>query len=259
MKNFYKSIGLFAIMVFSFYYTEKIAILMQNKSPIMQNINGIEEKYRETSVNATVDGEYIVPGIMGRMVNKTKSYVNMKAFGIFNEYYLIFDDVKPDVSLEDNKDKIIKNGHPSKKAIAYLLEEGNDEIEKYLEENKIIASLLIKESTYKNNSYFEQINNDTEKYKNVESLLNKNNQNKNICYIKSLNKEFCLKEQKYLVEETFSLGATNIVEAKSKLTSGSIIFIKKNATLENFKLLQKEINFRGLSVISLSEMIAEKK
>lgn len=232
---------------------------MQNKSPLMQNINGVEERYKEVATNAMIEGEYITPGVMGRMVDKTKSYVNMKSFGTFNEYYLIFEDVKPEVSLEDNKDKIIKNGHASKKAISYLLEEGNLEIQKYLEENKIPASLLVTEDTYNSNSYFEQINKDQNKYSNVESLLNKNNQNKNICYVKSLNKEFCKKEQKYLVEETFSLGSSNLVEAKAKLNSGAIILIKKTATLENIKLLQKEVRFRGLEVISLSELIAEKK
>lgn len=259
MKKIYKSLGLFAVMLFSFYYTEKIAVIMQNKSPIMQNINEVEMKYIEIATNATVNGEYVVPGVMGRMVNKTKSFVNMKAFGVFNEYYLIFDDVKPDVSLEDHKDKIIKMGNQEKKSVAYLIEDGNDAIKKYLEDNKIPASLLITESTYKNTNYFEQINNDSEKYKNVESLLNKNNQNKNICYIKTLNKEFCKNLGKYLVEETFALGSTNIVEAKQKITSGAIIFVKKNATLENLKLLQKEINFKGLQVMYLSELIDEKK
>ena len=259
LKKIYKTVGFLGIMLFSFYYTEKIAIIMQNKSPIMQNIKEVENKYIEIATNATVEGEYITPGIMGRMVNKTKSFVNMKAFGIFNEYYLIFDDVKPDISLEDNKDKIIKEGNKEKKAVTYLLEEGQGSIKKYLEEQKIPASLLVTEKSYKNNNYFEQINNDIEKYKNVESLLNKNNQNKNICYVKKINKEFCKKEQKYLVEETFSLGATNIVEAKSKLKNGAIIFIKNSATLENFKILQKEVYFKGLEVIPLSEMITEKK
>ena len=136
-------------MLFSFYYTEKI--------------EEIEEKYKEVATNAIIDGEYIVPGVMGRMVNKTKSFVNMKSFGVFNEYYLIFDNVKPDISLEDNKDKIIKSGHPSKKEIAYLLEEGNQAVEQYFEENKIVASLLVTEETYKNPSSFEQINNDQKK------------------------------------------------------------------------------------------------
>ncbi len=258
MKKLYKPIGLVAIMLFSFYYTEKIASIMQNKSPIMQSINEVEESYVVNATNASVDSNYIVPGIMGRMVNKTKSYVNMKAFGIFNEYYLIFDDVKPDISLEDNKDKVIKEGNKSKKAVTLLLEDGNETIKKYLKDNKIKANLLILESTYENGSFFEQINNDKEKYKNVESLLNKNNQNKNICYIKEIAKEYCIKEQKYLVEETFSLGGNNIVEAKAKIDSGAIILIKKNANLEHLKLLIKEINFKGLSIIPLSELISEK-
>lgn len=232
---------------------------MQNKSPLMQNIHEVEERYKEVATNATILGEYIVPGVMGRMVNKTKSFVNMKSFGVFNEYYLIFDDVKPEVSLEDHKDKIIRSGHPSKKAIAYLLEDGNPEIETYFERNQIAASLLVTEKSYKNNSYFEQINNDSSKFRNVESLLNKNNQNKNICYVKSFSKEFCQKEQKYLVLETFSLGSANFVEAKSQLVNGAIVFVKKTATVETIKLFQKEVQFKGLEVVSLSELIAEKK
>ena len=258
MKKLYKPIGILVIMLFSFYYTEKIAVIMQNKSPIMQNINDVEDSYMVSATNATINENYVVPGMMGRMVNKTKSFVNMKAFGIFNEYYLIFDDIKPEVSLEDNKDKIIREGNKSKKAVTFLLEDGNEQIKNYLKENKINANLLIKEATYENNNYFEQINNDKEKYKNVESLLNKNNQNKNICYIKEMDKEYCIKEQKYLVEETFALGSNNIVEAKSKLDSGVIILIKKNATLDHLKLLLKEINFKGLKIVTLSELISEK-
>lgn len=258
MKKLYKPIGIFAIMLFSFYYTEKIAIIMQNKSPIMQSINEVEDSYVVNAINANVDEHYVVPGIMGRMVNKTKSYVNMKAFGIFNEYYLIFDDIKPEISLEDNKDKIIKEGNKNKKAVSILLEDGNETIKTYLKDNKIKADLLIEESTYDSQNYFEQINNDSTKYKNVESLLNKNNQNQNICYIKGIEKEYCKKEQKYLVEETFSLGSNNIVEAKGKVDSGAIILIKKNASLEHLKLLIKEIQFKGLSILPLSELISEK-
>lgn len=258
MKKFYKSIGLIAIMLFSFYYTEKIAILMQNKSPIMQSINEIEEDYVVSATNASIEGNYITPGISGRMINKTKSYVNMKSFGIFNEYYLIFDEVKPDISLEDNMDKIINRGNSAKKGIA-LLVENNSSIQNYMKKNKIIGSILITESDYEKESFLEQINNDSEKYNNVESLLNRNNINKNICYIKSLGKEFCQKNHKYLVEETFYLNGQNIVEAKNNIESGAIILIKSTANLEEFKLLIKEINFKGLNIMTLSELIAEKK
>lgn len=258
MKKIYKSIGLISIMLFSFYYTEKIAILMQNKSPIMQSINEVEKSYEESAVNATIDGDYITPGIMGRMINKTKSYVNMKAFGIFNEYYLIFDDIKPDISIHDNKDKIIKKGNPTKKAVAILIE-NNSDIKTYLEQNKIKASILTTEESYDKNSFLEQINNDKANYNNVESLLNKNNQNKNICYINSIEKDICEKNKKYMIEETFYLNSQNIVEAKNKIESGAIILIKSTAKLEEFKLLLKEINFKGLDILTLSELINEKK
>ena len=259
MKKIYKNLGIIAITLFSFYYTEKIAILMQNKSPIMQSIQDIENNYKIDAVNASVDENYVIPGVMGRMINKTKSYVNMKAFGIFNEYYLIFDDIKPEISLEDHKDKIIKKGNKSKRAIAFLLEDGSEQIKNYLKENKIPASLLITENTYLNNNYFEQINNDKEKYHNVESLLNKNNQNKNICYVKNLSKEFCQKENKYLVEETTTLNGNNLIEVKKSIESGAIIYIQKNVNIEHLKLLVKEIEFKGLEIIPLSNLINEKE
>ena len=227
---------------------------MQNKSPIMQSINEIANDYKVQAINASISGDYITPGICGRMINKTKSYVNMKSFGIFNEYYLIFDEIKPDISLQDNKDKIIRQGNASKKSVAFLLEDN----EKYLEENNIKASLLITEDNYQKNSFFEQINNDLEKYNNIESLLNKNNINKNICYVKTLDNEFCQKNQKYLIEETFSLNSQNIVEAKKNIQSGAIILISKNAKLEEFKLLIKEIQFKGLNIVPISELITEK-
>lgn len=259
MKKIYKTLGLVAITLFSFYYTEKIAILMQNKSPIMQSINEIEDNYKVEAVNATIEENYVIPGIMGRMINKSKSYVNMKAFGLFNEYYLIFDNIKPDISLEDNKDKIIKKGNKEKKAVAFLLEDGSEQIKNYLKENKIPASLLIQENTYQNNNYFEQINNDKEKYKNVESLLNKNNQNKNICYIKNLGKDLCQKEKKYLIEETMTLNSNNLIEAKKRVESGAIFYIQKNVNLEHLKLLIKEIEFKGLKIITVSDLISEKE
>ncbi len=258
MKNFYKSLGLLGIMVFSFYYTEKIAVIMQNKSPIMQSINQIENNYLESPVNATIEGEGITPGIMGRMINKTKSYVNMKSFGIFNEYYLVFDDVKPEVSLEDHKDKIITKGNKKKNAISFLIED-NPLVKDYFLNQKIQASIFINESNFDKNSFFEQINIDKETYKNTESLLNKNNLNTNICYVNIMEKDFCVKNKKYLVAETMSLNNSNFIEIKKNLESGAIILIKENTSLENVKLLLKEIQFKGLKILTLSDLINEKK
>ena len=36
MRKYYQYLGLALIMVFSFYYTEKIALIVLNKNPLMQ-------------------------------------------------------------------------------------------------------------------------------------------------------------------------------------------------------------------------------
>ncbi len=258
MKKIYKNIGILSLLLFSFYYTEKIAIIMQNKSPLMQEIINVTPDHTEEAVNAEISGNYIYPGISGKSINKTKSYVNMKSFGVFNEHYLIFDSIKPDISIEDNKDKIIKKGNKSKKSVSFLVE-FNKKVLEYLKSQNIKASILINEETYKETINFEQINNDMNSYKNIESLLNKNNKNTNICYIKNLDKEKCIKEKKYLIEETFSLNSNNIVDAKKKIESGSIILVKKDVGIEYLQLILNEIKFKGLNVIYVSDLIDEKK
>lgn len=258
MKNIYKNIGLFALLLFSFFYTEKIAIIMQNKSPLMKEIESVSSSLEEKPVNAVVDGDYIKPGVSGKSVNKVKSFVNMKSFGVFDEYYLIFDNIKPDISIDNNKDKIIKSGNREKNSVALLLEYEKNKLD-YLQSKDINISVLITEEEYKLTTNFEQINNDVDNYRNIESLLNKNNKNTNICYIKNMDIEKCKKEKKYLVEETYSLNSSNIIDAKKNIENGAIILIKKETPLKYLELFLNEIKFKGLNVTSVSNLITEKK
>ena len=108
-------------MVFSFYYTDKIALMVQSNNPIMKQINQEKEKHEEKSVNAIINEDKIIPGKNGLTINVEKSFSAMKSFNAFNSYYLIYDQVKPDISLNDNKDKIITNGNLSNKNISTSL------------------------------------------------------------------------------------------------------------------------------------------
>ena len=164
MKNFYKYFGIVAIMLFSFYYTEKIALLMRKKDPIYESIEVIKEESNIDYVNAIIKDDNIIPGMNGLKVNTEKSFQKMKSFGAFNKYYLIFDQVKPEISLEDHKDKMITNGNSKKRMVSFILEE-NENIAKYLKENNIEASLLITKDTFKRDNYFEQINADNKNFK----------------------------------------------------------------------------------------------
>jgi len=257
MKKYYKMFGIALIMAFSFYYTEQISLIVLNKSPLMITINEEKEKYSIKSVNALIDGNYIIPGVNGIEVNARDSYYRMQELEIFDKYYLSFDQVKPNISLEDNKDKIIKSGNKLHNKVAFILETENA-ISNYLKANNIKASLLVDLNNYQENNYFEPINNEKEGFKSLENSLNLNKENKHICLINDINKEICLKNKKYLVEPTLILKNNNLIEVKRNLLNGSIILIKENANLTDVKLLIKELTFKDLTPVPLSELISEK-
>lgn len=256
MRKYYQFLGLAIIMVFSFYYTEKIALIVLNKNPLMQSIHEEKENYEEEFVNAFIEGDYIIPGINGLEVNTRESFYNMQELDMFNEYYLVFDQVKPEISLQENKDKIIYQGNSKLKKVSLILSE-EGKISEYLKANQYKASLLVDLDTYKKNNYFEAINNEDDAFASLENSLNLNKENKNICVLNHTNYRLCKDKKKYLVEPTLTLNSTNYIETKNDLESGSIILIDKTAKLSDVKLLLKKIKYKNYEIVYLSELISE--
>ena len=256
MRKYYQYFGLALIMIFSFYYTEKIALIVLNKNPLMQSIEEQKGSYEEDYVNAVIDGDYIIPGINGLAVNTRESFYEMQEMDAFNHYYLVFDQVKPEISLEDNKDKIIHKGNTKLKQVSLILA-NKSSISEYLQAKEYKANLLVDKSSYEKNSYFEVINNEVEAFSSLESTLNLNKENKRICVIHEKNYNICLKNKNYLVEPTLTLTSNNYIDVKNNLESGSIILIDSNAILSDVKLLLKEIKYKNYDVVYLSELISE--
>ena len=256
LKQFYKYFGIIAIMLFSFYYTERIALFMIKSDPIYETIEDVSSTTNVNYVNAIIKDNTIIPGVNGLEVNAEKSFQKMKSFGASNKYYLIFDQVKPDISLEDNKDKIITEGNASKKSVAIILSNQKVLID-YFQKNQIQASVLITKETLEKDSKLEQINDDSKYMKETDNLLDSLNQNKNICIVNAYNQDTCQKEKKYLVKPSLNLNRSNIASIKGKIQSGSIILIEETATLEDVKILLNQINYKGLSILTLSELIME--
>ena len=257
MKNI-KKVLLFILILLSFYFTEKTAILVRSKDPIMQGIVEYASSNNIEATDAKIDGNYIVPGLIGKRINEVKSLMNMKAIGVFNKTFLSFDEIKPKVSLEDNKDLIISKGNSKKQAISFVLENDETNVVTYLISLKIPASLLVTNETIDKNPYFEQINNDFENYNSVEKKLNKDKINTNICLINRTNKEFCKKKKKYLVEPTYVLNEANIIMIKNKINSGDIILIKDSATIDDVSILISYLKSKNINIVKLSELISEK-
>lgn len=258
MKKYYQFLGLALIMAFSFYYTERIAGIVLNKNPLMVKINQEAENYNVKSVNASINGDFIVPGLNGLRVNARESFYKMQESDLFNKYFLVYEQIKPDISLEDNKDKIIKKGNGKLKSVSLVLE-SNNAVSEYLKSNNIKASILTYIDTYEVKSFFENINNESTNFKSLENMLNLNKENKHICIVNSENKEVCLKNKNYLVNPELKLNSTNLSNIRKSIEAGSIILISEKANLEDVLLLLKEIKYKDLEVVYLSELIDEKR
>lgn len=223
----------------------------------MQKIIKEKSNYETAPVNSIIQGNTIIPGIDGKMVDLHQSLIQMENFGAFNENYLVYSYQSPKVSLLDNMNKVIIKGNTLKNSVSIILEE-NSELENYLNNQKIKYTLLANLKTNLNNER-EYLNSylNYQDYSNLESLLNKNKYNKHICLINYNNYEYCLKKKYFLVSPTIETNS-NIFETLNEIKSGSIILIKKSLPLTNLKLIIDEIKRQDLQIIYLSELINEK-
>ena len=223
MNKALKSFGVIVLLCFSFYYTHQFALLMQKKDPIYQNILVLKEEVNLKSVDATIIGDYIIPTI----------------------------------TLNQNKDKIIKKGNNAKMAVSFILDE-NSNLINYFEEMDMDYSLLTTEENLNSNLKGERINIDKNNYNKVEKELSKLNKNNNICFIEKLDKDFCLKKKMILVESTYNINNNNIASYLNKVEAGSIYYLK-NLDLSYLKLLIENIVYKGYSIVNLSQLISESR
>lgn len=256
MKNLFKYIGLMTILIMGFYYTEKMSNIVIKNSSLVKEINANSKEYNIEPVSAIIEDEYIIPGLNGYSVNVLKSYNNMRFLDTFNSYYLEYDKVIPNISLENNKDKIIKQGNSNKNGIALIIKD-NIDIIKYSTEKKIKISRLVDHHTFDKNVSYEQINNDYEEYYKVETMLNNNNVNKNLCYVNDNIMDLCKKNKKYLIEPSMILNNYNLASIKDKIKAGNIIYINDNVNLVDYKILVRQIYYQDLAILYLSELISE--
>lgn len=241
----------------SFYYTEKIVRYVQTKTPLYQEIETISSKYTLNGENAVINDRYIVPGINTISVNIEESFLKMKSSNDFDSDLLVFENINPSISLLNNKDKIINKGNKNKKSVSIIT--NNELVLNYCYLNNVNINTFSSLVNNYNNKY-EYLNNenDEKNFNKVENLLTKYKKNKNICFLNN-NYDICNKNNKFIVDSTVTLNNTNLLEIKSVLESGYIIYITEDVKLENFIILLNIIKNNNLSVIFLSELISEER
>ena len=254
--KYFKYIIIIITVLVSFYVTEKSALFLRKNDPIMQTIKEYSKEYNIDAIDAKIDDNYIIPGMYGKRVNEIKSLMKMKSLKTFNSMFLKTDLIKPNVSISDNKDKIINKGNEKKNAVSLILDNPNNNIINYLINEKVDISILI-DKNYISDYEFELINNDFNNYEYIEKILNKNKNNTNICILNRNNKNFCIRHKKYIVEPTYVLNSSNLVIIKNKIKSGDIIMIKNNVSIDDLSYLIDYIKSKNLKIVKLSTLISE--
>lgn len=255
MKIF-KMIGVMSLVVFSFYLTDAVTNLAINVNPLMQTIKKNKDNYCTESVNAIIDNNTIIPGIKGKKINEMESFLNMKDFGSFNTNYLIYEYYDPDISIENNKEKIIISGNTSLRQVSILIHK-NTNILKYLKQNNIKYSKMINYNEEFDLNENINIENDDKLFDDLDTLLNKKDLNKKICILNYSNIKKCKDKKYYIVNPNVSINNSNIVSSLKEIGNGNIILLDNNLTLENFKILLNKINSNDLKIVYLSEIIEE--
>lgn len=254
--KYFKIIGVMSLLVFSFYLTDFVTELAINSNPLMKTIKNNSENYCTKSVNATIDNNTIIPGIKGKIVNEMESFLNMKDFGTFNINYLIYDYLKPEVSLEDNLDKVIISGNKTKRQVSILIYD-NMNVLNYLKKNKLKYSKLIDIDNEIDLGENINIENDKEDYNKIDRLLKKKNKNKKICIINYSNIESCKDKNYFLVNPNVVLNNSNFNNTLKNIDLGSIILIDNNLNLNNFILFLNNMKNSDIKFVYLSELIQE--
>lgn len=280
MKKFFEYLGLFTLVCFSFFYTEKTTSVVKELDDIMIKIKEKAPSYNTEVVEAIVNENTIIPGISGKEVDINSSYQKMRKMGVFNEEYFEYKYIKPKELLKNNLNKYIVSGNSNKNEVSlvFLVDERSN-IHNIL---TILDGKQIKANFFVDGNWFEQNNDEVikliEEGHNVGNLsYNKDyqdssfiwmdtiikkigHQNISYCY-KTENKkdlENCALQKNYTISPTIEVDKYPLINVKNNLKSGSIIAFKINNTLiKELELIIKYINSKDLNIVNLETLLNE--
>lgn len=273
MKRLFERIGLISLLVFSFFLTDKTSTVIKNLDDIMIMIKNDKKNYETKSIDAYISGDSIIPGISKKEVNINKSYSKMKKYGKYNPNLYIYNYIKPNKSITNNKDKYITSGNKNKRMVSLnFIVDNNSDLDKILpilKNNKISATLFIDEEYLSNNldlvynlidcGYIIGIRNNKSNYKWMDAIITKVGRQKNI---------YCLYNNKSTINKCISINGYTIKginissnyygNIKKELTVGSIFNLDINDELiKNLDIIIKFIKKRGYNIENIDTHIEE--
>ena len=277
MKKFFSFMGALALICFSFYYTDSAVEIVKRNDPIMKEITEVAKDYEESSQDAILINNNIIPGVSGVKVDIDRSYEKMKQYGSFDAGLLVFEEVTPTISTSNTYDKFIIKGNSSKQGISLIFKMNNtsyiDEILNILKEKDVKANFMITEDIlsgdidvvekiYLNGHSIELLSSDYANIKKANKILKSLTGNKaKYCYSEEEDKdiiEVCEKNKMHSIMPTIITSNFPYNDIKNNVTSGSMISLTNNiGTVRELSSIINYLNQKGYKILLLEDLLDE--
>ena len=278
MKKFFQTIGMIALISFSFFFTEKTVSVVKEQDSLLINIRKVKDEYKIEAKDAIVKGNTIIPGLNGKVVDENASYNAMKKIGTFTPSMLVYDVVKPNIKATGNYDKYFIGGNKAKKMVAliFLLEDGDNPTKiletlnaknvtanffidgNWLEKNSDKIKAIGEKHGFGNLSYNGDYSNSSFVW--INTVLKKYSDGNIYCYGASEDSntlKLCALKKNYTVMPSIT-AKEPYKDIKEKLTSGSIIALNINEKVENqLPAILNLINSKGYTAVNLTTLLSE--
>jgi hypothetical protein len=283
LKKSFQIIGLLLLIGFSFFYTEKVALVVREQDPLMVKIEEYETLFNKGSVNAIVKDNTIIPGINACVVDTDSSYANMKRVGRFSNNMIEYREIKPKLSLDRIYDKYIIKGNTNKYQVSFVFKLSDTKylinILNFLSKKKIQASFFIDGKTIEDETqYIYRIADEKHEIYNLgydgeyekDLLVWTNSMIENItsndskyCLDVEDDKsiiDICSKNKMYTIKSEIVINYKNTFDIyKDKIEKGSIIVFDVNDnTINELSKTVLFLNSKGFTYNLLSKHLSEK-
>lgn len=249
-----KYISLILIVILSFMYTRKVYDYSKNNNPLLISIEKFSQENNQYCIEGKINELGIILSFDGKIVDKNKSFSNMKG-NIFNEELIEYKEDECILNKENNFDKYIISGNEIENNISLVIDVSN---KKYYKEminiftkNDIPFNLLI-------NDYYEDIytNNILYKGTNIKQIKDKYKNIYCVEYKKDI-LEQCEKEKINSIKIKNYINDNIYQNIKKLLNKGNIYFIKEsNKNLNELDITIKYIKSRGYNIVSIDDLLS---
>lgn len=263
MKKTFEYIGILCLLCFSFFLTNKTVLAAKEVDSIMKDIKKNSNYFKKEPVEASVLGNYIIPGINGYKVNIDKSYNNMKKYGIYHSSLYVYDSIKVKKQLKNNLDKYIISGNKTLKNVSIFiyLDEKNIDI---LASNYNLNYIVNYNFYFENKEYIDNHINgniilfaDVDK-KNIKKYKNSLKQNNKYCFITKQDdtKEICKLEKFYSIYQDKIIKNNYLYNVKKVLKNGYFIVLK-DIKINEIKQIINYIYSKGYDILNIDNLLQE--